>query len=61
MKSFKHKKDTCNISVVQSSDSSQSCLTYDVSHLVSDGTGRSDKRVVTLIIFHLHLKEPCDY
>ncbi len=37
----------------------QRLLTYEVSHLVGDGARRSDEGVVTLIILHLHLKEPC--
>lgn len=33
-------------------------LTYDVRHLVCDGSGGSDEGVVTLVILHLHFKEP---
>lgn len=55
---------TCIISVVVSYNvikktlSNQTSLTYDVSHLISDSTRRSDEGIVTLIVFHLHLKEP---
>lgn len=35
-------------------------LTYEDGHLVCDSTRCSDEDIITLIILHLHLKEPCE-
>lgn len=34
-------------------------ITYKVSDSVSHSSGSSDEGIVTFIIFHLHLKDPC--
>lgn len=33
-------------------------FTYEVSHLISDSAGCSNEGVITLVVLHLHLKEP---